>query len=262
MRPADISDLWTLRRIAANPFEVLRFRKNHSPEAELQVRLRDQPPLNLRGGKSDYHMFSRIFLRDEYRLRGLAAGELQCVVDLGGNVGLFAARVAPLAQRVITYEPMEINYTQLLHNVELLGNVTAVCAAATGQPGSVRIYQPIADRLSGVYSAYGGHLLSDEYVEVSAVTLDELFQKHQIERCDLLKLDVEGAEYEILHSASAETWGAIRRLHGEYHDVRPGERETRIDSFSAFLGSKGFRVETVAHRRKPNHGMFFARRLP
>ena len=68
MRTAVISDLWALRKIVANPFEVVRFRKNLSPEAFVQVRLRNRPPLSLRGGKSDYHMFHRIFLKDEYCL--------------------------------------------------------------------------------------------------------------------------------------------------------------------------------------------------
>ena len=93
MRPEDFGDYLALRRISANPWRSLRFRKTRRPGQTLDVKLRQGASLALRAESNDFHIFHRIFLRDEYRLDALPE-KLGCVIDLGANVGLFAARSA------------------------------------------------------------------------------------------------------------------------------------------------------------------------
>jgi len=261
MRLEDVGDYLALRRIAANPWETVRFRKTRKPGQTLAVQLRASAPLALRGDSNDFHIFHRIFLRDEYRLAQLPA-QLGDVIDLGANVGLFTARVAPRAKRVFCYEPVPANFSQLERNVAQLPNVTAFREAAAGAPGTLRIYQPESDALSGRHSAFAevsAHMTA-RYDEVPARALDEIFARHSIEACDLLKIDVEGSEYEILHGASDATLARIARIHGEYHDVAPEDPRTRIDAFAGFLRGCGYSVDVAPHRRKPNLGLFFATR--
>ena len=264
MRLEDFRDWLALRRIATNPWAVVRYRKSHREGQVLAVRLRDAGPLELRGGRADFHMFHRIFLRDEYRLNSTVTGALGCVVDLGANVGLFTARIAPLAQRVIAYEPYPPHFAQLVKNVAGRANVETVEAAVAGKSGTARLYEPLNEGQSGTHSLHpeSGGYMSKRFHEVQALSLDELFARHAIEVCDLLKLDVEGSEYEILYGASADTLARVRRIHGEYHDVRREDPRTRIAAFTRFLRDAGFEVEVVPHRRKENHGNFFAARLP
>src|SRR5512144_2652965 len=129
MRLEDARDYLALRRIAANPWETVRFRKTRRPGQTLAVQLRESAPLALRGDSNDFHIFHRIFLRDEYRLERLPA-RLGDVLDLGANVGLFAARIAPRARRVFCYEPVPANFAQLERNVAPLANVEAFREAA------------------------------------------------------------------------------------------------------------------------------------
>lgn len=263
MRPRDIADYVELRRIATNPWEVLRYRWRGRQDRDLTVDLRGASPLHLRGGLPDHHMFHRIFLADEYRLGRLAPGKWECVVDLGANVGVFSARVAPFARRVIAYEPVGENFAQLEKNSAGLDNVTIVHEAVSSEAGALRIYAPKNRAQTGVFSAHidlGHGMVSDSYEEVDAVPLDEVFRKHDVGHCDLLKIDVEGQEYDILHAASHETFERIGRIHGEFHDVRPQDPRTRISHFSDFLRGRGFAVSVSPHRKKPNHGMFFARK--
>ncbi|MBI3724487.1 FkbM family methyltransferase [bacterium] len=262
MRPEDFFDYLALGKIAQNPWEIVRFRKAQAPGRTLEVRFKDGPPLFLRGGLSDFHMFHRIFLRDEYRLAGAKPGEWECVVDIGANAGIFSTRVSGVARRVLSYEPVPSHFEQLSRNTSRRANVTAVPKAVSGERGTLRIYRPLAESRSGAHSSYleNQGLSPDAFDEAEAVTLDDVFSEHGISRCDLLKLDVEGAEYEILHAASDETLSKVRAIHGEYHDVRADDPRTRIDAFRAFLEGKGFEAEAVPHRRKPNHGMIFARR--
>ncbi|MHC5210836.1 MAG: FkbM family methyltransferase, partial [Planctomycetota bacterium] len=232
MRLSDLSDYVALRRMVSNPWETIRFRTRKSrADRRLVVRMLDGPPLHVRGGANDYHIFHRIFLRDEYRLEGHTGWE--CVIDIGGSVGLFATRAAAIAKRVITYEPVTGNFEQLQLNCSGRKDIEAVLAAVSGTSGRLRIYRPVAEGFTGRHSAYRdlAGLMTDDYDEVDAITLDELFLRHQVTRCDLLKIDCEGAEYEILHAASDETLEHIDRIHAEYHNVSPDDPRTRIAHF-------------------------------
>ena len=261
MRITDISDWFLLRRLVTSPLTVMRFRRNPDPSAELELRLREAPSLYLRGGRSDFHMFHRIYLRDEYKLNSVGEGRLGCVVDLGGNVGLFSARVAPYAERVVACEPVPENFAQLKRNTQEFSNVVAVNAAVAAESGTMRIFLPRTTKRSGSSSAHldPGHD-PDSFHDARAVSFETLLQEHKISRCDLLKIDVEGSEYEILHSLSESAWECIQRIHGEYHDVGPEDPRTRWENCEAFIRSKGFRVQSAPHRHKPNHVMFFAER--
>ena len=43
MKPEDIRDYFTLRRMTANPWEIVRFRKAHG-DKNLVIRMLDEPP--------------------------------------------------------------------------------------------------------------------------------------------------------------------------------------------------------------------------
>jgi FkbM family methyltransferase len=248
LRTEDLRDYWKLRRDARNAWETVRFRKTRRPDGVLEVRWRDgRPPLFVPGGGMYYHVFHRIFLRDEYRIGRRGWG---CVLDLGANLGFFSARVAPRAQRVIAYEPMQINWDLLRRNTTGFAHVEGVRAGVAAARGRVRL-----DFATG---ACAGGDVAGETIET--VSLDDVFAAHEIGRCDLLKIDVEGMEYEILDAASPEVLGRIAEIRAEYHDVKPDDPRTRINNFEAFLCARGFAVEVVPHPRKPNHGMLFATR--
>jgi FkbM family methyltransferase len=260
LKLSDVTDYLALRRLVRNPGRVILFRKNRTSTSRLVVQMRNQPPLYLRGGRSDFHMFQRIFLRDEYRLATLSAGRLGCVVDLGANVGMFAARVAPEAKRVISCEPLPINLEQLRKNTHGLDNVTIVPAAIAGGSGTLTIYGPREEKMSGAFSAHANTERFDPDVswEVPAVTLAELFDTHGVTRCDLLKMDIEGSEYDVLEATEGRTLERVDRIHGEYHNVEPEEPRNRWETLEALLRSHGYAVAVTQHRHKPNHGMFYA----
>lgn len=261
MRTEDLKHYIKLRRLVENPWRVVRFRKHQHLGTQMKVRFRDGRRLMLRGMSSDFYIFCEIFLRDEYRLDGHVAG-LGCAVDVGANVGFFAFRMAPLAQRVICYEPAQDNMRQLEANLRCLDNVTCVRQAVASSPGVVRLYPPKNPKRSGQYSLdrQGKAIDSTRFEEIQATTLDDLFDRHRIERCDLLKLDVEGAEYEILYTTSAKTLGKTQALYGEYHNVWSSAWDTRVGTLMDFLRTHGFHVEIVPHRQSDNVGLFFATR--
>lgn len=262
MRMEDFRDYLRLRRFTLNPWEIVRFRKNQAKGRELAVRMRRGGPIYVRGGTRDFHIFHRIFLRDEYKLNPVTSGGMECAVDLGANAGFFSCRVSESARRIIAYEPHPGNFAQLERNTASRDNIESVPEAVGGRTETLRLYRPRDEGLTGAPSTFRemDNLLSEKYDEIPAVTLEDLFVRHEINACDLLKIDVEGKEYDILHEAGDDVLSRIHRIHGEYHNVEPDNPRTRIEHFVAFLRSKGFEVEKAPHRRRDNHGLFFAAR--
>lgn len=249
-----------LRPWVRNAWRVARQRRMRS--GEYMVELRSGIKLWLRGASQDFTIFDRIFLRDEYCLRRYGKDAYGTVIDLGANVGIFTARVAPLAKRVICYEPMSGNFAQLQKNVGGLQNVEVVRAAVGGKEGVARIHYPRNERLSGGFSQFPSEALhqDDAFEEVPQVTLNQVFERHGVERCDLLKVDTEGAEYDILYAAWPETLNRVQLIVGEYHKVNGDDATKRIEALQQYLERLGFCVVLIPKRRLENHGLFFAER--
>lgn len=125
-------------------------------------------------------------------------------LDVGANAGIFslfaAARLGPSGQ-VIALEPSAREFAQLTGNIALnnLANVTPHRAAADSQPGTLQLH--IAD------PGHAGHNsladLGDATIareSVPAVTIDDLLAT--ADRCDAIKLDIEGAELRALQGAT------------------------------------------------------------
>ena len=254
MKPSDLTDWLALRRHLARPWAFVRLRHAHGA-TEVDLPLRDGGCFRIRGGEHDRHVFKRIFARDEYRLDGLAPGSLGTVVDVGAHIGVFALRVAPLARRVLCFEPDPANFELLRANTARLPHVTCVrTAVAAGRAtrslhlginGSRNSLRPIdPERSKGA-------------IPVEAVGLDDLFREHGVDRCDLLKIDCEGGEYEIVYGASAALWSRVGRIRMEYHPVPEARPRETGEGLERFFAAAGRRTERRPHRKRAGEGLLF-----
>jgi FkbM family methyltransferase len=168
------------------------------------------------------------------------------IIDIGAGLGdftVYAARRNPHG-RVYAYEPFPESVDLLKHNLAL-NNVTQVeiqTVAVAGQSGTLTLNVGDAEAVQHSTMLGGAHT-----IEVAAVTLEQIFATHGLQCCDLLKLDVEGAEYGILLTADASLLKKIKRIVLEYHDNTPAGRH---EVLSNFLIERGFGVEL---RRNPVH---------
>ena len=103
-----------------------------------------------------------------------------------------------------------------------------------------------------LYSSADGN----DYVTVECLTLPEIFDSHQIDTCDFLKMDCEGAEYEILLSCPEEYLSRVKRFQVEFHE-EPGIYHNRQDLIDA-LRRAGFDVAVEAW--DPNRGYIYGER--
>ena len=136
--------------------------------------------------------------------------------DAGANVGFFAVLAARLlgpAGRVVCFEPLPDNARQIEHNAGLNGfsNIT-VCRDALGGSNRTETFCTSAEPTWGMLNSVGkAPVQSSGTIEVSVRTLDSLCGPGKLPYPDLIKIDVEGAEAELLEGAAA-TLAASRPL--------------------------------------------------
>lgn len=79
---------------------------------------------------------------------------------------------------------------------------------------------------------------ADKRIRVKMRSLGQFLQDNHIERVDLLKLDCEGAEYDILFGLQEEDFARIPRIAMETHVTEKFRMEDMLD----FLRGKGYIV--------------------
>ena len=127
-------------------------------------------------------------------------------VDVGANAGQHSLIAASKKARVFAFEPVPRLARRLRDNVRLNrfeGQVTVVQMALAAHVGEATLY--VADRLDdGSHSLLPGIPATNvEAITVPVTTLDTALAQRLIERPQLVKIDVEGAEALVLDGASA-----------------------------------------------------------
>jgi FkbM family methyltransferase len=179
-------------------------------------------------------------LLGEYEREGIQLPDFSgVVVDAGAHVGLFTLLASAHARQVVAIEAHPDNYELLEDSIEgnQRGNVVAQHSALWSTNGTTSFVEGPATSAGSVLGE-GGRRIS-----VPSVTLDSVIASTG--PVDLLKLDVEGAEFDVLDSASDETLRQVATIEGELHLTARGDR---LFPTMARLRAPGF---TVAVRRPP-----------
>lgn len=175
------------------------------------------PPLHARS-TMDEQILRAVYAANEYRLPDDMAG--WAVLDAGGHAGYFARACVERGARVLSYEPAPDNCRLWAMNLAHFGGRARLVQAAVGHAfGHADLLAWCGDPacLTTVGRAgEGGALL---VARVPAVTLDHACLEAMAfagkDELDLVKLDVEGAEYATLLEARVPR---VRRLTAELHD--------------------------------------------
>ncbi len=162
--------------------------------------------ISVRTNTSDLKCLEKVFVDEEYRLPSEINPRFdispRLIIDAGANIGmasLYFSREFPNA-KIYAIEPDESNFELLRKNCEGISNIKLVHGALWPSHTNLQIADLSVDNwLFTVRAA------SDAQASVNAVTLPDIIAESGMERIDLLKLDIEGAEFE-LFSESCEGW--------------------------------------------------------
>lgn len=183
----------------------------------------------LRPDSGDEYVFHEVFHQDVYKLESIQS-PLDTVVDLGANIGLFSIRAVQHASRVFAVESNAENFDLARRNVEANGlehRVTLIQAAASGTSGNLlRIYSSEMAGGHSVHQHLAARWPNGTESRVPSISLADLFEKHAIERCSLLKCDIEGSEYDVFQHAPLTVLSRVDRFVIEAHP-ESGDRPWR-----------------------------------
>jgi FkbM family methyltransferase len=203
--------------------------------------------VRLRRQTCDENFVHNVLLNNEYTPPGYEIHESDVVIDIGGNIGTFALHAARCASRgkVFTFEPNGENYQLLVRNIALnkARNILPMRAAIAAQRGTIKLYSSTE---GGGFHSVLEDRMSDarRYELVDTVALKDVFVENAIERCHFLKIDCEGAEYDILYNLPADYFARIDRIAMEYHGVADAtQRRAQSDELVAYLEHRGFRID-------------------
>jgi FkbM family methyltransferase len=190
-----------------------------------------------------------VFAEDAYRL-GWFTGDLRAdlsAVDIGGHIGCFSmafARLLPQA-RVQTFEASPTTFTFLTRNITNNGfgdRVTVNNTAISSKNGVLEFADNAGGSgLNGITAPAGSTV-----IEIPCITVGEAFAKAG-DRVDIVKIDTEGAEYDIVLTSKPADWSTVERVVMEYHPV-DGHSWAELEAFFTEAGLKVVRHEPVTDR--------------
>ncbi|MFL5513040.1 MAG: amino acid adenylation domain-containing protein, partial [Gemmatimonadales bacterium] len=222
------------------------------------------------------YLYHEIFEKQSYLRHGVSLAGARCVFDVGANIGmftLFAAQQAPQA-RIYAFEPLAPLCRTLRTNSAGLGERVKVFEHGLGaaEAAAPFTYYPRYTMMSGL-SAYadaageqaviGQYLRNEQAAGVSGAgelleqagellagrfegeqhecrlrRLSAVLREEAVDWVDLLKVDVQRAEWEVLSGIEAADWQKIGQVVLEVHDEEGGAG--RVAAVLALLREQGY----------------------
>jgi len=197
--------------------------------------------VKIRTNTTDLMAFTHVWLIQEYSVPGFEINRNDVVIDVGGHIGLFSVYASQFCTngKIFCYEPIKENFDLLTENIELnrLQNVYPFNTAVSKSVDEITIY------LNDDEAGHSMFLETENYRKARSTTLPKIFNDNSIDKCNFLKLDCEGAEYEIIDTTPSKYFDKIDKMIIEYHmaDTKPQLLENlknKLSSLSYSLSSK------------------------
>jgi FkbM family methyltransferase len=236
------SPLMRLKMLGLGAVMPLRDRMVGPRESHLRIRYGRLELPWVVGPRSDFDVLNELLVLEVYE-SGLPPAAPRTILDLGSHMGaslLFWHERFPQA-RIVGVEPDPTTFDRLRRNVGALAGVELRQAAVAGRAGTVRFFPAQQGWVSSVRG-------TGDPIVVESTTLADLIA--DLGQVDLLKIDIEGAEVDVVEQGPLEAIGAIV---GEFHDDGDAEArerffarlrehfELKVDEPSAFTGFSGLR---------------------
>jgi FkbM family methyltransferase len=169
-------------------------------------------------------------------------------IDVGANIGYFsllASRWVGPSGAVYALEPVRATHARLRRNLALnpTANVTAVQVGASSTPGTAAI---ALESDAGHAHLVAGEVGPERLETITLTTVDAFVTSNRLTRVDVLKIDVEGADFEVIRGAQT----TLRRFRPVV--LMEVELITRfgasVRDVEHFLDAIGYDCQLLGHR--------------
>lgn len=211
---------------------------------------------------ADESVFGEIFIEREYKiLDSLIAKARSPIIDIGAHVGMFSIYCScfnPTTQ-IFAYEPDAENYAAMKENLRL-NNARNVFIknVVVGAEASERILYLSRD--SHNHSIVGAECAGDfsgVKKKVQAMSLERILEQNRLSSVSLVKIDCEGAEFEVLENLPAGVFAAVENFYVEYHEYSDEMKPARLKEI---FQKNGLKVEMRPSFYDKRMGFILARR--
>lgn len=192
---------------------------------------------------SDFVVTYEMFFRDDYGLKRFPLNDgPMSILDLGANIGAFTVLAATRYKnaKIYSFEPEDTNYNQLKFNASLNNidnRVTAIKEAVADTAGEKVFHMSSYD--------YAHSLLEEQIIDnpgtkikVTCTTLEQTVQKYNLKSIDILKLDIEGAEYDMFLKMPKNILDMVQVILMEIHTISTHKPE----DLENYLKMSGFKM--------------------
>lgn len=229
-----------------------------------------------REGTNDENTLISCLIEDEYQIQTLPPSGI--AVDLGSHIGAVALALASKNYKVYAVEMLPDNNDAAKQNIEANGywaNIGLVENAITKTSGQEipAYYVDSSDETGRVHRfigtilnkrSSGSPFKNGETIMVKTLSLKDFIEKLNVPKIDFMKIDVEGAEWEIIENAPKEVLNKIDRIAVEIES--PDGKNTSTAAFLKILGDNFIDISKKMFPKwsapsKLVHGYFINKRI-
>lgn len=157
-----------------------------------------------------------IIIKEHTLIEDLLVNRGLVIIDLGACQGEFINAISTnyTIKKAVLVEPNPINFAKLANYQE--GITCLNMAAKSGKKEKIQFIEDLD-------SPYNGSLIFDYFHNkkihiVETVNLHEIYETLKENEIDVLKVDIEGAEYDLLTNATDEELLVCKQITVEFHD--------------------------------------------
>ena len=208
--------------------------------------------------KGAHNTFFHVWVRDCYKTKESIKPK-DIVIDIGSNLGFFSILASNLCRegKIYSIEACPSNFKKIKENIKI-NNIKNIIPFNFAMGSSSKIRElHISKENEGGHGFYKNDL-HGRIIKVKGKTLNDFIKENKIEKIDFIKVDCEGAEYEIFESLDNDNFEKIRLLAMEIHQIE-GKNPLKLMDL---LKRKGFFVEILEQQTNKIILIFAKKFLP
>lgn len=189
------------------------------------------------------------------------------IVDLGAHIGeytLLGAKLVGPDGKIISVEPLHETADSLRENISLnnFSNCRVIESAVGSKVTKQTLYKVSDEDVYGYLDPIVNNKKLIKSNEIDVTTVDEIITGNNLEKIDLLKIDVEGFEYEVLLGCkSAFEQGKIKNIICEIHSDFLKAKKSDEQEIYTFLKSAGFEITKIQEITNKQTTNIFAKKI-
>ena len=231
------------RKIFKNWYSYPKLYYNFVKDEFFIFKTKNDLEIKIRVNSTDLMALTNVWMIKEYEIEKFDINKNDIIIDVGAHIGLFSLLVSKfcLDGKIFSFEPIQNNFNLLVDNLESnkLKNIFPFNLAVSKNSSEIKLFLDNDDSAHSIFEK------NNNFITVKSISLQKIFDENNINSCKILKLDCEGAEYEIIDSLPEEYFNKVQNIIIEYHlaDSKPELGKNLISK----IKNAGFKITTKPH---------------